>query len=318
MFEPSRHSSVAHHLAVPCVAALSAGAALAVAALVAATSAVAVAPAVGLLLWACVYAGAVFEPPLARLYAAGLCLGPAAVVVLASGVAHGGGIAIALGATVGAIVEFLSRTCSGLRREAVTDPLTGLRNRNGFLEASERAISICRRAGWSLAVAHIDIDGFKAINDRDGHLEGDHVLRECAEAWRSEVRAGDVLARLGGDEFALVLVGDDRVAAVALLERLRARSPVGWSYGIAELGPGDDVEACLARADVELYAAKAERARAGGQDAAGPAPPRRPGLSGDIAARCTGSPRGCRNQAWRLSGSARTALREARRRPYQR
>ncbi|HTT94516.1 MAG TPA: GGDEF domain-containing protein [Solirubrobacterales bacterium] len=146
-----------------------------------------------------------------------------------------------------------------LRREALTDPLTGLLNRAGLHEAATRAAADCRRRGRRLTVVHLDLDDFKRVNDNFGHATGDRLLRGCAAGWSSLLGAEDVLARVGGDEFLLLLPGSDRAEAERLVERLRFRSPIGWSHGCAELTAADDFESCLLRADAALYAAKDRR-----------------------------------------------------------
>jgi diguanylate cyclase (GGDEF)-like protein len=225
-----------------------------------ATTPVGAALVISVLVWICIYVGIVCQPSQARLHAACLCIA-LAVGLLASDVPNPGSLVVPFAATFLVTIELLCRMSSRLRADAMTDPLTGLLNRKGFLDASQRAISMCRRAGETLTVAHIDLDGFKQVNDREGHRQGDRLLKLCADSWRRRIRAEDILARLGGDEFVLVLPGSDRAAADELLRRLQADSQAGWSYGIAELEPDDDIEACVARADVELYAAKAERKR---------------------------------------------------------
>src|SRR5680860_777243 len=97
----------------------------------------------------------------------------------------------------GLTTEILSRLGTRLRDEAVTDSLTGLRNRKGLMDAG--VLAIARRAGKELTIAQLDLDDFKQVNDEEGHAAGDEILRACAEAWRAEVRAGDVLGRPGGD-----------------------------------------------------------------------------------------------------------------------
>jgi diguanylate cyclase (GGDEF)-like protein len=169
--------------------------------------------------------------------------------------------------------ELIGARAARLHRQAVTDPLTGLLNREGLREAAATAVASCRKRDLPLTLVHLDLDHFKDVNDSFGHVAGDRVLRESAERWSTALGAGDTLARVGGDEFLFLLPGSDRAAAERLVERLRFRSPIGWSHGSAELGPDDDLESCLLHADAALYAAKDRRdprrcrsARAAGDD----------------------------------------------------
>ena len=162
-----------------------------------------------------------------------------------------------LAAVAGA--ELLSRGILSIRTAAVTDELTGLQNRTGLWDELERAISSSRRHGQPLTLVHIDLDGFKEVNDREGHAEGDRILRLCAERWTGVIRSGDTLARIGGDEFLLVLPGSRPHDARRLMALLREVSPIEWCFGAAELRPGEAVQACIDRADAELYAAKRSR-----------------------------------------------------------
>lgn len=157
--------------------------------------------------------------------------------------------------------ESLSRSCSRIRSTAVTDPLTNLLNRNGLLNELGRAIPICRRLGQQLTMVHIDLDDFKGVNDREGHAKGDLILRQCAENWAGVVREGDILARIGGDEFLLVLPGSDSDDARRLMEELKKGSPIEWSFGVAGLAPDEELQACVDRADAELYTQKLEKRR---------------------------------------------------------
>jgi len=152
--------------------------------------------------------------------------------------------------------EVLSRACHTVRSTAVTDPLTGLQNRVGLVYESDRAITICRRIDQPLTIVHIDLDGFKGVNDREGHAQGDRILRECAENWTGVIRAGDILARIGGDEFLLVLPGSNSDDARRLIGVLKDVSPIEWSFGVAELAPDEELQDCVDRADAELYAQK--------------------------------------------------------------
>ncbi|GAA2795803.1 hypothetical protein GCM10010470_33610 [Saccharopolyspora taberi] len=152
------------------------------------------------------------------------------------------------------------------RRLAVTDVLTGLRTRRYFEASLCRALARCTRPP---AVFVIDIDRFKAINDRYGHPAGDGVLVEVATRLRGAARDGDVLARYGGEEFALLAFDVEPEAVPAIAERLRAavagapvrvsdedRLPVTVSVGAA--CAGRTTEELIAEADRALYAAKAQ------------------------------------------------------------
>ncbi len=151
-----------------------------------------------------------------------------------------------------------------LTHRAAHDSLTGLANRERFTSLVNRAL----RDDDHPAVAFIDLDGFKAINDRFGHSAGDVVLQVAAERIRSVVRGADVPARLGGDEFAVLLSTSPHPGAVSVVaERVRTRlgEPfsvegrtvmVGASVGLAFGGRGEDAEALLRRADTAMYAAK--------------------------------------------------------------
>jgi diguanylate cyclase (GGDEF)-like protein len=155
--------------------------------------------------------------------------------------------------------ETIARQSSRLRQEAHTDELTGLLNRKGLIVAAERAFSLADRTDMELTIGLIDLDHFKQVNDREGHAAGDGVLIELAKAWMAEIQPGDIFARLGGDEFLVLLVGHDEDESARLLQRLRFTSPSPWSIGVITRRPGEDLRACLARADNALYAAKRSR-----------------------------------------------------------
>ncbi len=153
-----------------------------------------------------------------------------------------------------------------LRRQALTDPLTGLLNRAAF---NERLVAATASIdpGSPPAVLFVDIDDFKDVNDSLGHAAGDDLLVTVAARLSADVRADDVVARLGGDEFAVLLADADaerlRDVADRLLASLRApmvldgRSlSVTASVGGALGGPGDAAEQLLHRADTAMYEAK--------------------------------------------------------------
>jgi diguanylate cyclase (GGDEF)-like protein len=174
-----------------------------------------------------------------------------------------------LSASAAASIAYLegARATERSRRLALTDPLTGLRNRRAF----EEALKVAYEQNRPFALVFIDLDGFKGINDRYGHDAGDKALQHSAGAFLRAVRAIDTVARLGGDEFALLLPTADaptaeRVADRALSElRAVTRDHPEWqglgaSFGVAARSDASGAGALLERADKAMYAAK----RAGG------------------------------------------------------
>ncbi len=151
------------------------------------------------------------------------------------------------------------------RQLADLDALTGLHNRRYFHETLAREVARAHRYGRQLALIVFDLDDFKAVNDRIGHLSGDAVLAETAERVREAVRSADIPCRVGGDEFAVVLPESSTHDADQLYHRLRgavSSRPVGQagrlfvSAGIAEIEPDDDPTTFFERADEALYRAK--------------------------------------------------------------
>jgi diguanylate cyclase (GGDEF)-like protein len=142
------------------------------------------------------------------------------------------------------------------------DPLTGLANRRVWDRELPRAVEATRRAGRVLAVAMIDLDLFKRLNDASGHAAGDQVLRRAAANWSRHLRSGDLLARVGGEEFAVLLPGADESTAMEIVERIRSDCPhpLTCSAGIAVLHPDESAREVVERADQALYEAK-ERGR---------------------------------------------------------
>lgn len=148
-----------------------------------------------------------------------------------------------------------------LTEEATTDALTGVANRRQWSSALDAVLGRASRSGRAAAVILLDLDGFKSINDRDGHGAGDGVLVHVAREWSALVRAGELLARTGGDEFA-VLIEDATPASIRpLVHRLRQSvAPVcGVSAGVAFTKPEDDADAVMHRADLAMYADKVMR-----------------------------------------------------------
>ncbi|HEY0500141.1 MAG TPA: GGDEF domain-containing protein [Kutzneria sp.] len=159
--------------------------------------------------------------------------------------------------------ERLSREHGAISQQAKQDPLTGLPNRRALDERLEGLVAA--PGDQPLAVALVDLDGFKGVNDRASHAEGDDVLRVVASTLRSAVRGDDMVARYGGDEFVVLLPGAPLSAAEAALSRAVdavARLPmdlsrgVTLSIGVISLRPQESAAQALARADAAMYLAK--------------------------------------------------------------
>ena len=161
-----------------------------------------------------------------------------------------------------------------LAEQSLLDGLTGIANRRRFDEALTREYRRHARGGASLSLVLIDIDHFKAFNDRYGHIHGDACLRQVAGVLRQNVtRAGDLVARYGGEEFACILAETDAPSAAAMAERLRqavaaldipheasptaCRVTISSGAATARCLPGGSPLELLARADEQLYRAKA-------------------------------------------------------------
>ncbi|MNG79695.1 putative diguanylate cyclase AdrA [compost metagenome] len=173
--------------------------------------------------------------------------------------------------SIGLVLMAKERSESRLQHLALRDVLTGTFNRRAILERFAVELDRARGEQSSLAVAMIDIDHFKRINDLYGHLAGDEVLCHCVRQLQQRMRQGDSLGRYGGEEFLLLLPRTDRDGAMKALQALReaiARSPARFAGDQIELrfsvglwcgvpGPGDSTASLLAQADAALYQAKA-------------------------------------------------------------
>lgn len=179
------------------------------------------------------------------------------VGLLIDGLSNPGVYWVIVAATTWSICLVLGQLSENLRRQADTDPLTGLLNRSGFRTAAVREHAIAQRTGSPLTIAVLDLDGFKQINDVHGHGVGDRLLVDLARCWQERLRAGDIIARHGGDEFVLVLPATTLEGAEPVLERLRDEHlSVRWSIGMAPWLAGESLDECLAHADAHLYSVK--------------------------------------------------------------
>jgi diguanylate cyclase (GGDEF)-like protein len=146
------------------------------------------------------------------------------------------------------------------------DSLTGAANSRKFYFIAERELLRMKRNGKMMTLAYFDLDNFKAVNDTQGHPQGDALLKEVATTMKRHVRATDLVARLGGDEFALLLPETDQEAANHVLTRLRSELletmrkrgyPVTFSVGaVTFLKPVESVKAMVQAADNLMYEVK--------------------------------------------------------------
>ncbi|TMD51474.1 MAG: GGDEF domain-containing protein, partial [Chloroflexi bacterium] len=166
------------------------------------------------------------------------------------------------------------------RREAHTDYLTGLANRNEFESSVRRELAGAHRRGRTLSMMAMDLDQLKKINDTQGHHAGDEAIRAVAGVIRKAVRTSDISSRLGGDEFGVAMPDAGLAQAGEVVSRIQGllrehnavtRQPIELelSFGLAEWQPGQDYDALFQVADRNLYRDKrrhnARRARAAGR-----------------------------------------------------
>jgi diguanylate cyclase len=182
---------------------------------------------------------------------------------------------------LGAQVRSLGSELESARRESETDPLTRISNRKAFDDYLARSVEIHKAFGSPMSMLVVDVDHFKQVNDSSGHITGDEVLRQVADAVvKVFLRKNDFVSRLGGDEFAIILRETGGRDASALAERVLGRIrtlliattneetlSVTVSIGLSEIRDEDDAKTWLDRADRGLYAAKE-----GGRDRLATAP----------------------------------------------
>ncbi|MBV4531095.1 GGDEF domain-containing protein [Pseudomonas sp. SWRI107] len=173
--------------------------------------------------------------------------------------------------SIGLVLMAKERSEARLQHLALHDVLTGTYNRRAILDNFAQALEQARSAQASLALAMIDIDHFKRINDMHGHLAGDEVLCHCVRQLQQQLRLQDQLGRYGGEEFLVLLPGVPLAQALDTLQRMReaiaadpahfAGREIGLRFSVglwcAVPGPADTVASVLAQADAALYQAKA-------------------------------------------------------------
>ena len=159
-----------------------------------------------------------------------------------------------------------------LRRASLTDELTRLYNRRGFLTLGEQQLRLARRQDKDAVLLYVDMDEFKALNDQHGHAEGDRALMAVARLLRRVVRDCDVVGRMGGDEFTVLALDADRMAARSIQRRIEERlallnasgelaAPLSLTIGHTRVRPTEHapLTEIMARADALLYARKRRR-----------------------------------------------------------
>lgn len=163
----------------------------------------------------------------------------------------------------------LNEAQAELRRLATTDPLTGLMNRRGLMPLAEHELSLSRREQRPLAIAFVDVDGLKGVNDEHGHGIGDLLIIEVAVLLRDTLRASDLVARVGGDEFCVLLTSDSAIDVETTIERIQhhvrwANTLPGRTYNVSvSIGAAvrdplhdESIDELLCKADAAMYARK--------------------------------------------------------------
>jgi diguanylate cyclase (GGDEF)-like protein len=164
------------------------------------------------------------------------------------------------------LFSMLKENLNDEKEQARIDPLTGALNRRAFFDLAEQEVNRSRRYSRSLTVAYIDLDNFKAVNDRFGHNAGDELLVTVVETIRSNIRSYEILSRFGGDEFVIMLPEADEEAALSFLTKIQCQLqqamahrnwPVSVSIGaIIYLSAPPDVDEIIRRADELMYSVK--------------------------------------------------------------
>jgi diguanylate cyclase (GGDEF)-like protein len=156
---------------------------------------------------------------------------------------------------------------------ALTDELTGLYNRRGFLVLAERQLKLARRSGRGMLLFMMDVDGLKQTNDSFGHLEGDRALKRTADVLEETFRHSDVVARLGGDEFAVLAIEAAGHSEATIKTRLfeclnsisveQLRYNISLSVGLARFDPGSrsSIGELMVKADQSMYEQKRRRSK---------------------------------------------------------
>ena len=215
-----------------------------------------------LYIWVAVFAAFYFRPFFAVLHLGGVGAAYAVVLTVSPSIANPitawmatfGSAAVLSAVTIGLV--------NMLRSTSREDVLTGLANRRAWDDRLDGELERAKRNKTTLSFALLDVDDFKAVNDRDGHQAGDRLLCQFADGWRGVIRrGGDFLARLGGDEFGVIASNTNELGIQRLAERLQEITPggVSCSVGVATWDGVESAAELFRRADEAMYRAKRER-----------------------------------------------------------
>lgn len=175
-------------------------------------------------------------------------------------------------------ISVYARLREQLREQSVTDELTGLNNRRGFLFLAEQQMKLAERTQCGLLLVFMDLDRFKQINDTFGHEVGDQALIDAALILKRTFRGSDIVARMGGDEFAVLTMATDGLGAETITRRLEdeisahnrnagRRYQLAFSVGVAHYDPAQSVplDCLLKQADQLMYRHKQDKKHHGNQ-----------------------------------------------------
>jgi diguanylate cyclase (GGDEF)-like protein len=215
-----------------------------------------------LYIWIAVFAALYFRPLFAVLHLGGVGAAYAVVLVLSPGIANPATTWMAIFGSAAVLSVVTIGLVNVLRSTSREDVLTGLANRRAWDDRLDEELERARRNNTSLSLAMIDVDNFKAVNDRGGHPAGDRLLCEFADGWRGVIReGGDFLARLSGDEFGVMAPNINELGIQCLAQRLQEITPGGvfCSVGVATWDGIESATELFRRADEAMYRAKRER-----------------------------------------------------------
>ncbi|MDC0932819.1 diguanylate cyclase [Arcobacteraceae bacterium] len=165
-------------------------------------------------------------------------------------------------------LSFTEEAQGKLKIESITDPLTGILNRRGFIDALKEKTEEAWISNHQVTLVMFDLDHFKNVNDTYGHDSGDLVLKKCAQQIKLKLRDGDLFGRYGGEEFVILLFGVDIIKAQSIAERMRVgieemncsstkdEIKITASFGLTEIIESDEFEKAFIKADNAMYDAK--------------------------------------------------------------